>query len=177
VRKNEHIFNQYKKPNNFLIKPHSKKRKSHVKNRVDNSDYTFDMEDADKSQFSEKNRSQSKNRARERTLKASPYKRSKLKIKLANSSMEKLPRKDSNEALQPKYAIKKDTKRYKLDEFEVLSLLGYGTFGSVLLVKHPIESLPLALKVVKKAKLDTYKNKKQIEHVENEKQVLLKIQD
>lgn len=45
--------------------------------------------------------------------------------------------------------LKKEPKKYKLSEFEVLALLGYGTFGSVLLVKYLNEINPYALKIVK----------------------------
>lgn len=69
-------------------------------------------------------------------------------------------------------AKKQKQKKYKLEEFTILSLLGYGTFGSVLLVTHPSTKTPFALKVVKKALINTYKVNKQKEHINNEKEVL-----
>ena len=94
-----------------------------------------------------------------------------------NSSVENLFEKNKTEISKGRSNGKKEEKKYKLEDFIVISLLGFGTFGSVLLVTLPQDPTPYALKVVKKAKLDLYKNKKQVEHIKNEKLVLQKIKN
>ena len=98
-------------------------------------------------------------------------------IKYKNSSVENLFEKNKTEISKGRSNGKKEEKKYKLEDFTVISLLGFGTFGSVLLVTLPQDPTPYALKVVKKEKLDLYKNKKQVEHIKNEKLVLQKIKN
>ena len=66
--------------------------------------------------------------------------------------------------------LNKTDKKFTLDDFVVLSLLGYGTFGCVLLVKHIKTEEAYAVKVIKKSSINI-KNK-QIEHIKHEKDVL-----
>jgi serine/threonine protein kinase len=64
------------------------------------------------------------------------------------------------------------TGKFNLNDFNFISTLGTGTFGRVRLVKHrdePPESLPLALKCLKKSEIIRLK---QIEHVKSEKAIL-----
>jgi serine/threonine protein kinase len=71
----------------------------------------------------------------------------------------------------------KKVQRYELNDFVVLSLLGYGTFGSVLLVKHSLNESPYALKMIKKDGVNIYSAKKQNEHISNEIEVLTHISE
>ena len=67
---------------------------------------------------------------------------------------------------------RKRTGKYLLNDFNFISTLGTGTFGRVRLVKHrdePADSLPLALKCLKKNEIIRLK---QIEHVKIEKAIL-----
>jgi len=64
---------------------------------------------------------------------------------------------------------------FYLNDFYFISTLGTGTFGRVRLVKHrddPPETLPLALKCLKKNEIIRLK---QIEHVKSEKAILHRI--
>lgn len=152
--KTYYILGQARKSNNFRIKYHgskSKKRKSAVKKIGSDgkiNDYTFNHEDgASKSDIS--NSSRKSNLHNKSFVSASPFKKSKLKIKLLNLNSDTLMKSDSKSVIKPKTMIKKVSKKYNLEDFTILSLLGYGTFGSVLLVKHPNSYTPFALKVVK----------------------------
>ena len=72
-------------------------------------------------------------------------------------------------------AQRKKSGNFYLNDFNFISTLGTGTFGRVRLVKHrddPPESLPLALKCLKKSEIIRLK---QIEHVKSEKSILERI--
>ena len=70
---------------------------------------------------------------------------------------------------------RKKVGNFYLNDFYFISTLGTGTFGRVRLVKHrddPAETLPLALKCLKKNEIIRLK---QIEHVKSEKAILHRI--
>lgn len=68
-----------------------------------------------------------------------------------------------------------DSDALSIDDFHILNTLGTGTFGRVRLVKfkHSNESIPLALKMLKKTEIIRLK---QIEHVKSEKRILERIE-
>lgn len=103
----------------------------------------------------------------------SPFKKTKLKVTVG-PTQEPL-----GETIGMTLAKKshKKVQKYELNEFLVLSLLGYGTFGSVLLVKHSQTESPYALKIIKKERVSIYTSKKQSEHISNEIEVLSHISD
>ncbi len=105
------------------------KKRSHNKNIPKNHEYSFNLDHFSHVEYSN-----------------TVHKKSKLKLRLDSSSIENLLKEQEQ---KPKPIVKKDHKKFKLSEFIVLSLLGYGTFGSVLLVKYQNEPMPYALKVVK----------------------------
>jgi hypothetical protein len=105
----------------------SNKRKSPSKNSA-NCEYSFNLDDFLNGQYSP-------------TIK----KKSKGKLNLNNSTSK---HKQLDDPVL-RTILKKEPKKYKLSEFDVLALLGYGTFGSVLLVKYLNELNPYALKIVK----------------------------
>jgi serine/threonine protein kinase len=65
-----------------------------------------------------------------------------------------------------------EKKNYLLEDFQILRLLGKGTFGKVLLVRNKIDSKLYAMKVLKKYKLF---RTKQIYHTKTEREILEKI--
>ena len=150
-KKNTYILGQARKSSNFRIKHHgSKGRKSkhgyaHNENTDKQNEYSFGIEDEECAKSDISSVSNPSTKYNKSYITATPYKKSKLKIKLINENSETLINSDSKAILKPKKVVKK----YNLEEFTVLALLGYGTFGSVLLVKHPESLNPFALKVVK----------------------------
>ena len=105
-----------------------------------------------------------------------PNKRSSLKINFGERLNDRIgiassDIKYNSKSLKP---AQNKTKKYKIEDFSVLSLLGYGTFGSVLLVKHAkYQDQPYALKAIVKSKIDI--ETKQLTHIKNERDVLLKL--
>lgn len=150
-KKNTYILGQARKSSNFRIKHHgSKGRKSkhghpHNENKDNQNEYSFGLDDQECSKSDASSVSDPSTKYNKSYITASPYKKSKLKIKLVKEHSDTLLNSDSKVILKPK----KVAKKYSLEEFSVLALLGYGTFGSVLLVKHPENLNPFALKVVK----------------------------
>jgi serine/threonine protein kinase len=63
-----------------------------------------------------------------------------------------------------------DTKDWKLEDFELHETLGTGTFGRVRLVKHKKTDQYYAMKILKK---QTIIRLKQVEHISNERELLL----
>ncbi|KAI9222381.1 kinase-like domain-containing protein, partial [Blastocladiella britannica] len=59
-----------------------------------------------------------------------------------------------------------------LDDFQLLKLIGKGTFGKVLLAKHKTTGRPCAIKVIPKAVLKNHPN--EIRHVMSERNVLMR---
>lgn len=59
-----------------------------------------------------------------------------------------------------------------IDNFEIITTLGYGTFGRVKLVKLKGSKEVYALKVMKK--IDIIKQK-QVEHIKSEKEILMEL--
>lgn len=59
-----------------------------------------------------------------------------------------------------------------IDNFEIITTLGYGTFGRVKLVKLKGNKEVYALKVMKK--IDIIKQK-QVEHIKSEKEILMEL--
>ena len=62
---------------------------------------------------------------------------------------------------------------FNLEDFKVISFLGYGTFGCVLLVKNTNTDDVYAVKIIKKSSI-SIKNK-QLEQIKREKDVLSQI--
>lgn len=72
---------------------------------------------------------------------------------------------------QPSPDLQKIKKKTSLDDFEILHLLGKGAFGEVYLVKHKRKNIYMALKQMSKAYIEA---QGKIEHVKNERRVLIK---
>lgn len=109
-----------------------------------------------------------------------PHKRSTLKIHFASKMVDKVSYSDTKSLVDPASKgsiLKPKSKKYSPDDFEVHALLGYGTFGSVLLVKYlnSEETQVFALKSIVKSKIKI--DSKQIEHIKNERDVLYKLKD
>jgi len=66
--------------------------------------------------------------------------------------------------------VQVDTSEWKLTDFERLETLGTGTFGRVFLVRHQETGMYLALKVLRKSLVVRLK---QVQHVNNEKEILI----
>ncbi len=60
-------------------------------------------------------------------------------------------------------------KKVKINDFEILTTLGVGTFGRVRLVRHKITSKYYAAKILKKMEI---LKSKQIDHVQSEVKIL-----
>uniref|UniRef100_A0A7S3JKG8 Protein kinase domain-containing protein n=1 Tax=Euplotes harpa TaxID=151035 RepID=A0A7S3JKG8_9SPIT len=147
--KNNFILGQARKSSNFRIKyndSYSLKRKSKIKKKDTNSkfeDYTFEFEneligketnELTNDYLTMKNRS---------FVSASPY---------TKQHNKRLERTESTEKTFSEAKVKitsKNSKKYKVDDLIVLSFLGYGTFGSVLLVRHLHTDEVFAAKVIK----------------------------
>ena len=60
----------------------------------------------------------------------------------------------------------------RIDLFEIITTLGYGTFGRVKLVRLKNSKEVFALKIMKK--IDIIKQK-QVEHIKSEKEILMEL--
>jgi len=172
TKKNSYILNHTRKPIvqiNYAAK--GKSRKSFISGNGRNaqvSDYSFDIDN--KTGKSEGSKMSVKKYSKKH-LSRSPARKTKLKTK---ASAKSLVNANSDEVCAIKKYFMKKVARHTLSSFLVLSLLGYGTFGSVILVKEPSAYHPYALKIIK-SQISIFSNKKQKEHVHNEIEVLTKI--
>lgn len=63
-------------------------------------------------------------------------------------------------------------KKYDILDFDIIKLLGQGSFGTVNLVRHVKTNQLFAMKTLSKQNI---KGKKQIQHITNEKNILIKM--
>ena len=64
------------------------------------------------------------------------------------------------------------SKKFTLEDFVMISLIGQGTYAKVFLVKHKATEQVYALKVLKKRKL---LNSKNIKHILRERNILISL--
>lgn len=79
---------------------------------------------------------------------------------------------ECNESTNPESIYNIDKKRSNFGDFEILKLLGQGSFGKVFLVKHKIDKKLFAMKVLNKEKI--FKSK-QVIQTKNEREILEKL--
>lgn len=128
------LFGQTRRSDDLRIKKYGihNKRKSNLK-KLNNSSASIHLGDG----------GQNKTRCSQ-TIRTSG-----IHTKYKNSTLEELGKGRSSIDIPKQSLARKQEKKYCLEDFTVTSLLGFGTFGSVLLVENTNETVQYALKVVK----------------------------
>ena len=167
---------QARKSSNFRIKWHDsysvnkKIKTSHEGCNSKLNDYSFDIDkynhkvDGEVSEYETFN-----NRS---YISSTPFSKT-YKPHLESSDGVELINTESKFLSKIKNTAKSQSKLFKLESFTVLSILGYGTFGWVLLVQNSQTDEVFAVKVIKKSSISI--KSKQLDHIKREKDVLTQI--
>lgn len=103
---------------------------------------------------------------------ATPFSKT-IRVNLDKTEFGDLPSSESKYITRTK--SKKADKKFTTSEFVVLAMLGSGTFGCVVLVKHITTEDVYAVKVIKKSSISI--SNKQIQHIKHEKEVLAQVKN
>lgn len=79
-----------------------------------------------------------------------------------------------NYTIQKMSSSKIEQKKFTLDNFVMVSVIGQGTYAKVFLVKHKTTDKLYALKVLKKKK---FMNPKNLKHILRERKVLISLKN